>query len=625
MSTPAANYTPDDSSVSDAPWPVVQLSQRDVSLQIPINFVTHPGISLTAACFGNKVYEDDDARKCISNLISTGFRRFEVDLFWSADQQKWTFCPVTVPSGAARSRRALISETSILPEALSYRQLDGMGFPGGLGNTAAKPRKANSFIGKLLGRRAAAVSQTPSSNGASTTSPVPIGVGSYTCTESIDVSLLVRLLAEYFTATQDTLNAHMLFIMLNMHAARSADNPDEPSHAPSAGNLPAGSQLLGSLFSAALDSYMYTPKQLNQERSNLNQSWYYVPRHQQPIAEYFTTHSNSKNILSTPDGWPCESYVEIERARRLLLGWGTVDKQMKDYDFNSDDEHIFARGSLSSSIKITTSDEDGTLDSGCLYNPNSTDLGDSWAQSIVTQQDPDDDIHSLCTELMSCGISPMINSTLHNKTADQDINLYRNATVSSVWSWAPGQPDPEDSSTLSHYRCALADISLRGHWRSAGCSEELYGACRIGNQPYGWTLTTERAEYADVGGYCPENSTLAVPRTGLENTYLYHYLLSQDKDKLDPDGGDESEHSVWLDLNSLDVSTCWVSGGPGAQCPYEVDENAVQRRAVLVPTVAAIIVLIITALTVFVKCSSNRRNSRRTRVIEGWEYEGVPS
>jgi hypothetical protein len=89
---------------------------------------------------------------------------------------------------------------------------------------------------------------------------------------------------------------------------------------------------------------------------------------------------------------------------------------------------------------------------------------------------------------------------------------------------------------------------------------------------------------------------------------------------------DGESSGIWANFNSLDVQACWVTGGPNATCPYYEDEDADERRQIVIPTVAAIIVLIITALTLFVKCNANRRNSRRKkRVIEGWEYEGVPS
>ena len=83
---------------------------------------------------------------------------------------------------------------------------------------------------------------------------------------------------------------------------------------------------------------------------------------------------------------------------------------------------------------------------------------------------------------------------------------------------------------------------------------------------------------------------------------------------------------VWVDFNSLDIASCWVKGGPEARCPYASDPQQLQKKTVLVATIWGIVICVVAALTLFVKCNANQRNSRRRkRVIEGWEYEGVPS
>lgn len=54
-------------------------------------------------------------------------------------------------------------------------------------------------------------------------------------------------------------------------------------------------------------------------------------------------------------------------------------------------------------------------------------------------------------------------------------------------------------------------------------------------------------------------------------------------------------------------------------------KRGVNRKQV--PTVAAIIVLVISALTLFVKCAGYRKVRKRTRkrADNGFIYEGVPS
>ncbi len=93
---------------------------------------------------------------------------------------------------------------------------------------------------------------------------------------------------------------------------------------------------------------------------------------------------------------------------------------------------------------------------------------------------------------------------------------------------------------------------------------------------------------------------------------------------------DYDGHGPWIDFNSLDVTGCWTTGGPNATCPYidtAQQENDLKRRIILVPTVAAILVLVVTAMTMFVKCAGNRKVRKRVRrrADNGFVYEGVPS
>ena len=171
------------------------------------------------------------------------------------------------------------------------------------------------------------------------------------------------------------------------------------------------------------------------------------------------------------------------------------------------------------------------------------------------------------------------------------------------------------------------DMSLNGRWRVANCTDVRHAACRVGSLPFTWELSPTVHDYA--GAYsdaCQGDTSLGVPRTGLENTYLHRFLQNQSTELLDPSSDDPAMREVWIDFNSRDIASCWVSGGPEAECPYASDPQQLERRTVLVAAVAGIVICVIAALTLFVKCNANRRNSRRrNRIMQGWEYEGVPS
>jgi len=71
----------------------IQQSDRDVSSQVPINFVPHPGVYVTAACFGNNVFSDGGANNCLSNLLSSQIQRYVIDLYWDTTNRRFGLCP----------------------------------------------------------------------------------------------------------------------------------------------------------------------------------------------------------------------------------------------------------------------------------------------------------------------------------------------------------------------------------------------------------------------------------------------------------------------------------------------------------------------------------------------------
>ncbi|KGO73936.1 hypothetical protein PITC_016920 [Penicillium italicum] len=583
----------------NATWVAVLLSERDVAGQIPLNYVTNPAVSLSAACFGNRIYDRDDAAKCFSNLLAIGYRRFVVDLYWSVNSRTWSFCPVSVP---VESGVTLSSGTS----------------------TTTATASADS----------ATVTSSADSHGHTLNE-----LGSYKCTDDLDPYTLTEVLLGYFRDTNSRLTVYTTYLVLNLHVAASDSTPDEPASAISGGQLPSGPELAGSIFGTALEDSIYSPAQLASDRSNLNQSWYKVEHGYMPITEYFTVYENKAGEQSTPDGWPSSKYIQLAKRDRVLIEYGSIDSQLVNYNLSTEENLVFPPGYLTSKVEILAT-ANGSLTSGCLYEPGLTHVSQtnsSWAISkalpVPDGLSTDETMGSLSkvlSDITACGLSPMLNTTLFGQTADQQVEFYRNVSLSSSWAWATGQPHDANygggDGSPKYDRCAIMDLTLDGHWRSTNCTEKRYGACRVGNSPFSWVLSDTADYFFKVSNTCPPGSSFAVPRTGLENTYLYRHILSLPETKIDLSSPDPTFREIFLDFNSIDVTSCWVSGGFGARCPYASDPQQIERRTVLVAAIAGIVVLTITALTFFVKCNANRRNSRRRkRVIEGWEYEGVPS
>ncbi|KAL2833051.1 hypothetical protein BDW59DRAFT_95258 [Aspergillus cavernicola] len=593
-------FDPDDFLLNSS-WATVLLSERDVAGQIPINFVTISAISLQAACFGDNKYERTAAGKCLSNLLAVGYRRFNIDVYWSPELWRWILCPVSIPQDLP------VVTTSPDPTPATTAGVAE-------GTVTAEPDESSD---ELL-----------------------YDLGPYKCSGGLDLSDLLDVFKDYFQDTNSGLVIYLRYLSLRLHAAADPTSADEPASTVASGQLPTGSDRVSSIVKDKLGSYIYDPSTLHEDRRNLNDSWYKVEDAYKPIVQYFTIDEDSQGKQSTPDGWPSAKYVQSAAERRLLVEYGSVDPQLGSYDLSEGNEDIFPLGYLTSPVPVSAANN-GSLDFGCLYDSDQTDISKvnaSWAISnhiplpnnLSTDQSLSY-ISNLVVNLTTCGITSTLNNTLFSDTADNDPDPYRNLTLSFSWAWALGQPavipdDPNPSEAEDH-RCAVMDLSYDGHWRTANCSQSRRAACRINNHPFLWSLSPNPASYSDAyTNACPEQSTFSVPRTGLENTYLYRHLLSQSSSLIDPTSEDQLKHEIWIDFNSIDVETCWVTGGPDETCPYTSDPDQLERRTVLVAAIAGIVICIIAALTLFVKCNANRRNSRRNkRVIQGWEYEGVPS
>jgi hypothetical protein len=475
--------------------------------------------------------------------------------------------------------------------------------------------------------------KTSTANAPSTTSGgVPSGVGglivvgTYSCSTSIDFPVLTAVLAEYMKNSSDTLNAYITYMTLNLHVAAPLSSPSSAGSPLNISSFPP-SQLISNLLSVNLSSYLYTPTLLREERANLNasNSWYGSSADGVfPDSAYLNTTSDGKGQFSTENGWPTENFLEFtNRAYRLLAGFGQIDPQVGNYNATGDESIVFPMNAFENADSVQY-DTSGSIQSGCFFNVNESSISsanNSWA--VSTQLQSSSGVAASVSNLVACGLSPILNVTLLNTTADTNFTPYQSIAYSSIWSWLPGEPRiiSSNATNSARLRCSALDGSGNGRWRVTDCTEHHYAACRVGNEPYIWRVSSSKAVYSSGDTICPTGSSFAVPRTALENRHLLLAISQRTGDAA-------QDQIVWLNFNSLDTERCWVYG-VNSVCPYRSAAADNTRRAVIVPTVAAVIVFVIAALTVFIKCAANRQKSRRgrrrRRADDGWDYEGVPS
>jgi len=457
-------------------------------------------------------------------------------------------------------------------------------------------------------------------------------IGQYQCTSSVDLGFVGHILSDYFSATGYNTNATINFLILNLHAAANPSGNDptlEPSDLPSTGNFVAD------VLNSTLFSYLYTPEAIRSDRANLNDSWYAAHTLFQPDRAYLDLHTLPDGNLETYSGWPTEGYLEFYRFKRLLIGYGSIDQQMSGYDVSLDGATIFPPGYLSAVDPISPT-ASGTVAGGCFFDANTTSVSATNNSFAIIEYEfspnSQTDFSTLLAEdnnATSCGASPLLNQTLFNVPANVNATAYNQFVGDTIWSWyvyngEPYDSSPPDNNSNTGDHCAVMNLTTRGKWHTTSCNERHYAACRIGSQPYLWAPTEMSGPYDAVSRVCPANSTFAAPRTALENAYLLSAMQSaHSSGDLDMD-----DTSIWVNFNDLDVSGCWVAG-TNQTCPY-VQRTGNTAREVTVPTVAAVIVFVLVALTLFSKVAANRVSNKRRRSRKrmgdgGWDYEGVPS
>ena len=630
-----------------------------MTASIPLNFVTRPGVALTPACFANNRFEENSAEQCISNLLAVGFGKWVIDLYWDAPRRIWSLCPVEMPgpgvgSGPISSPGALATSASTdhaRVTQLASRQVYSNELGSSIESLAPYMTKANAPESSTTTTSSSPTTVTISTSisANNTFLVVPTSApnsetlyanGQYVCSRNVNLALLTSVLDDFLKTTDNTLQAFLYYFTLNLHSAAPIQAPNDLPSTVLPEDLPVAAELLSSIFNTNFSVYLYTPTLLAEQRQNLNISWFNVPKVSQPDVAYLDLQpvDNTNDVMSTTS-FPNQAFLGVDGNRRLLLGSGTVDHSMQGYNFTGDSGTIFQDDIFQTEHPVTFAN-DGSIASGCYFNTSTTSIttsNSSWAVfSDLPALSPAtfgartyNTSTPLLTSLSLCGISPFLNQTLLNTTADIDIEPYLSFLRSTVWSWAYAEPavytDPS-------YRCAVLDTALStstsdaGRWHVGRCSSTRRAACRQNGAPHVWTISGTAAPYTNANATCPPNTTFAVPRTSLENAYLFSALRSATT-TAPSSSNDDADTAIFLNYNSIDTEGCWVVGA-GSKCPYAGTGGG--RNGLAVPVVAGVVILVLAALTLVVKCAGNRSVRRRKGLRDGdgrgeWEYEGVPA
>ena len=187
---------------------------------------------MTAACFGQNIYEDSAAENCLSNLLSSSIQRYVIDVYWDTVNQRFGLCPVEIPAQSANSsiNEDYQGASGIVASAtLGLRQIANASITGpSATSTASRPIR------------------TASSGSAS------YQLGPYQCSDSLTLNSIAAVFNDYLQGTADTIQAKLLTWILNLHIASTIEEPTVIREQVAAQLLPNSTSLLSTNLSVSL-------------------------------------------------------------------------------------------------------------------------------------------------------------------------------------------------------------------------------------------------------------------------------------------------------------------------------------------------------------------------------------
>ena len=325
--------------------------------------------------------------------------------------------------------------------------------------------------------------------------PIPLA-NNYSCAPGANLRTTLNTISSILTRTDNQLREAGLFLLiLNLHTLPSLGANDTIDL-----SLPV-SQSLSSQINTSLGDWLYTPTALTSDRKNINASFLVDTANPRIdiLAYYDLTFNNSTGIASTPNGWPSTRHLFGVQGRRLLIGFGNVDISSKEYDINQDLSIIFPPSTFGGADQLISSSSITNLSDSChgpqgtVFGPQGEEdfnsaTGISGNMTFALSENPSPDvplIYSSLQDIVSCGLSPIIDSPLKNTNSGDMSPIL--PIAATIWSWS-SPLEPQNTSLPSNgtqYVVACASLEAdSGHWIVLECNTPLNIACRVNSSLY---------------------------------------------------------------------------------------------------------------------------------------------
>ncbi|CAD1812284.1 putative integral membrane protein [Candida parapsilosis] len=449
----------------------------------------------------------------------------------------------------------------------------------------------------------------------------------YTCEVGFTTDNVMSIIESYLDSSNTNFEANFLHLLLNLksiHYEKSNKTMSlENIYAPNSRSTIVGNSTLNATITP-IASYIFSPNVLDDYRQQVYLS-------SNPYASFYNKSSTIMPTLET---------VLLSQYKRILVNVlsNEIVPSPRAYTIDSHDrELIFFNDTLPTSVKTAKQVEPYCNellkldDDTGKYNDMSLTTEFVYVIDNNDYQFTQDSVQNF----LRCGLLPIFNATsyvIDNKNISDIGDLFISFTPYLFWSWRAGQPHVFNNSTSSNssnsnnmdanasFRCV---VMTDNGWKVDDCYEKFSIACQNKTEPNDWYIPPgDKQTYFDVGrGDCPDGYNFSLPRSSTEMLSLMSAVKRQNV-----------AYPVWIDLNDITISNCFVSGGPYAQCPYQKTVTTTRFVRMIAPaSVVCIIVLIAVLLEKLLRTNhiqSNRKRYWKKALAEYYsknDYEGVPS
>jgi hypothetical protein len=424
------------------------------------------------------------------------------------------------------------------------------------------------------------------------------------CQVNMTVNDLLQTVEHFVYQTNTNLAANVITLIFNLFPINDGSDSHRIQYNESL--LGSSNDTLSRMLSNHLGSELYTPAELTSSRES-NQAY-----------------NASTNETDSTYGFPRLFPFLFDKQKRVvpIIWQNYIPSNSSWYEYRDTDTDttiLFTEDSLSAHFLPVS-------ETYALEGDYTDRVKQSWRFAYDDNDDRFDDV--AIQNLIDYGYSPILNHTLDYLSEIPTLFNY------SLWSWAPLQPynistaraisdaesgDSDQALSQEAYQCASVDRD--GVWRVTNCYLGLPTICRHATDEFRWILNMNNGSYFDAADDgCADGWIFTVPKTAIQQQSLTNYLNAIDI------GNSEG---AWIDMNSIAITDCWVTGGPYTSCPYQKLTARGNLIKMMTPPVLICLLIMVCIATLRLKpvpVHDNRKHWKKLihQFAEN-EKEGVPS